>query len=57
MTEDTPALKLTVDGQERHFDINAPKLHDWVEDNQFQAGDYPYQKKMKSGSFEPSRTK
>lgn len=45
-------LKLTVRGKEREFDIDDPKLPDWVEDHKLSTGGYPYDKKMKGKDFD-----
>ncbi|TJW30646.1 MAG: polyphosphate kinase 2, partial [Mesorhizobium sp.] len=45
-------LKIRIDGKEREFDIEDPKLPDWVEDNKLSAGGYPYDKKMKSDEYD-----
>jgi polyphosphate kinase 2 len=45
-------LKLMVDGEKRSFDINDPKLPDWVEDKALSSGGYPYDKKMPVKEYE-----
>ncbi len=54
VTAGTGPLKLKVGGKERLFDIDDPKLPDWVEDNKLTAGGYPYDKKMKKDDYEPT---
>lgn len=41
-----------VNGTERIFDIDDPKLPDWVDDNDLTAGDYPYDDKMDRKDYE-----
>ncbi|ESZ69111.1 UDP-galactose-lipid carrier transferase [Mesorhizobium sp. L103C119B0] len=45
-------LKIKVDGKEREFDIENPELPSWIEDHKLTAGDYPYDKKMKSEEYD-----
>ncbi|MHA6644360.1 polyphosphate kinase 2 [Mesorhizobium sp. A623] len=45
-------LKIKVAGKERVFDIDDPKLPDWIEDNKLTTGDYPYDKKMKGKEYD-----
>ncbi|MGN7294738.1 polyphosphate kinase 2 [Rhizobium sp. SAFR-030] len=49
MTEliDTPIVELDIGGKTRRFDIDDPKLPDWVEDEALASGGYPYDKKLK----------
>ncbi|MEQ8305006.1 MAG: polyphosphate kinase 2 [Hoeflea sp.] len=51
---DTPsrAVELEIDGEMRTFDIDDPKLPDWVEDGAFGSDDYPYDKKLKRKHYE-----
>jgi len=44
-------LKLVVDGIEREFDIENPKLPQWVEDRVLSAGGYPYDEKLKKEKY------
>lgn len=46
------AIKLMVNGTERIFDIDDPKLPDWVDDNDLTAGDYPDDDKMDRKDYE-----
>ena len=39
-------------GKERVFDIDAPQLPAWIEDNKLTAGGYPYDKKLKSEEYD-----
>ncbi|MEM7461307.1 MAG: polyphosphate kinase 2 [Pseudomonadota bacterium] len=43
---DAPVVELQINGKKRTFDLDDPKLPDWVDDNAFGAGGYPYDKKM-----------
>jgi polyphosphate kinase 2 (PPK2 family) len=45
-------IRILVDGKERVFDIDDPKLPDWVEDRSMSAGGYPYDKKMDKKEYE-----
>jgi len=53
---DTPAvdkpIKLKLDGETRKFDINDPKLPNWIDDQALQSGGYPYTSRMKSDEYE-----
>ncbi|MEM1365034.1 MAG: polyphosphate kinase 2 [Pseudomonadota bacterium] len=48
----TQPVTIMVDGKERHFDIDDPKLPDWVADKAFESGDYPYDDKLKRSKYE-----
>lgn len=48
----TGPLKILVRGKEREFDIDDPKLPDWIEDHKLTTGGYPYDKKMKGSEYE-----
>lgn len=50
-------LKLTVAGKEREFDVDDPKLPDWIEENKLTAGGYPYDKKMKEEEYDATLEK
>ncbi len=45
-------IKIKIGGKEREFDIDAPTLPDWIEDNKLTAGGYPYDKKMKGEDYD-----
>ncbi len=45
-------LRIVVRGKEREFDIDDPKLPDWIEDHKLTTGGYPYDKKMKREDYE-----
>ena len=47
-----PEVILVIDGEKRTLDIDDPELPDWVEDNEFTAGGYPYDKKLKKKHYE-----
>jgi polyphosphate kinase 2 len=44
-------LKLNIDGRTRSFDIDNPKLPDWVEDGALVSGDFPYTDKMSKDEY------
>ncbi|RWP29010.1 polyphosphate kinase 2 [Mesorhizobium sp.] len=44
--------KIRIGGKEFEFDIEDPKLPDWIEDNKLTAGGYPYDKKMNSDEYD-----
>jgi polyphosphate kinase 2 len=46
------AVKLKIDGKARVFDIDDPKLPDWVDKRKLRAGGFPYDKKMDEDEFE-----
>jgi polyphosphate kinase 2 (PPK2 family) len=52
--DSTPAgpMKIVVRGKEREFDIDDPKLPDWVENHKLTTGGYPYDKKMKREHYD-----
>ncbi len=45
-------MKIEVRGKEREFDIDDPKLPDWVENHKLTTGGYPYDKKMKREHYD-----
>lgn len=45
-------IKLTIGDKKRVFDINEPKLPDWIEKNALTSGHYPYEKKMGRDEYE-----
>ncbi|MFN3547346.1 MAG: polyphosphate kinase 2 [Mesorhizobium sp.] len=45
-------VRIVVDGKERVFDIDDPKLPAWVEEKSMSAGGYPYDKKMDKKEYE-----
>jgi polyphosphate kinase 2 len=46
------SVKIKVGGKEHEFDIDDPKLPDWIEDNKLVTGGYPYDKKMKGKEYD-----
>nr|WP_210308926.1 polyphosphate kinase 2 [Ochrobactrum sp. CM-21-5] len=44
-------IRLEIDGEIRKFDIDNPKLPNWVDDHALQSGNYPYPEKMKSDEY------
>ncbi|MEM5499996.1 polyphosphate kinase 2 [Ahrensia kielensis] len=49
---DSRAITISFDGKDHVFDIDDPKMPDWVEDNAMIAGGYPYDKKLKRSDYE-----
>lgn len=45
-------VELVINGKERVFDIDNPKLPDWIDDNALASGDYPYEKKFDSDEYD-----
>ncbi len=45
-------VSITVNGTKRRFDIDNPKLPDWIDDNDLIAGGYPYHEKLDSDVYE-----
>ena len=45
-------LKIVVRAKQREFDIDDPKLPDWVENHKLAAGGYPYDKKLNRREFD-----
>jgi len=43
---------IKIGGKERVFDIDDPKLPDWIKDKALSSGGYPYDKKMKKDVYE-----
>lgn len=50
--EDIPAIRLSIAGKKRRFDIDEPDLPDWIAARAMQSGGYPYDKKLKGGVYE-----
>ena len=48
----TGPLMIVVRGKEREFDIDDPKLPDWIENHKLTTGGYPYDKKMKGKEYD-----
>ncbi|MFK5977575.1 MAG: polyphosphate kinase 2 [Rhizobiaceae bacterium] len=49
---DAPIVDLELGGKKRQFDLDNPKLPDWVSDSAFSSGDYPYEKPIKRKEYE-----
>ncbi len=47
-----PVVELNIDGKSREFDLDNPKLPDWVEESAITSGGYPYEKRMKKRDYE-----
>ncbi|UGY10655.1 polyphosphate kinase 2 [Phyllobacterium pellucidum] len=45
-------LKLKIDGKKRTFNIDDPKLPDWIDDGDLASGGYPYNDKMPNDEYE-----
>ncbi len=48
----TPTVKIKVDGKQREFDIDNPKLPDWIKDKALTSGGYPYDDKLDKDEYE-----
>jgi polyphosphate kinase 2 len=46
------AVTLKIDGKERLFDIDDPKLPGWIDDHALESGGYPYDKKLDEDEYE-----
>ncbi len=46
------AVELNIDGTKQIFDIDDPKLPDWIDGAAMKSGGYPYKKKLKSEDYE-----
>ncbi|MFZ1815356.1 MAG: polyphosphate kinase 2 [Rhizobiaceae bacterium] len=53
---DAPIVTLKVAGKKRKFDLDDPKLPDWVGGKAFESGNFPYTKKMKREEYEDQLT-
>lgn len=49
---DAPIVNLELGGKKRQFDLDDPKLPDWVSDSAFSSGNYPYEKPIKRKEYE-----
>ena len=52
MTQDIPQVTLKIDGEMISFDLDDKALPDAIEENAFQSGDYPYDKKLSRKKYE-----
>ncbi|MCB1463164.1 MAG: polyphosphate kinase 2 [Nitratireductor sp.] len=43
---DAPVVELEIDGKKRTFDLDDPKLPDWVKKNKLASGDFPYDRRL-----------
>ncbi|TWG99930.1 polyphosphate kinase 2 [Mesorhizobium sp. J18] len=50
-------MKMNIDGVEHTFDIDDPRLPEWVEAKVITAGGFPYEKKLKRKEYEESLEK
>ncbi|MCI5043729.1 MAG: polyphosphate kinase 2 [Aquisalinus sp.] len=48
----TDPVKLILDGKQRKFDLEEPKLPDWIEDTTMSSGGYPYADKLDRDEYE-----
>ena len=49
---DAPIVDLKMNGKARKFDLDDPKLPDWVKKNAFSSDNYPFEKKLKWKKYE-----
>ena len=49
---DAPIVELKIDGKARKFDLDNPKLPDWIKEKAFSSDAYPYNKKLKWKKYE-----
>ncbi|MBL4697120.1 MAG: polyphosphate kinase 2 [Rhizobiaceae bacterium] len=49
---DAPIVNLDIDGKTRKFDLDDPKLPDWVKEQAFSSGGYPYEERLKRSDYE-----
>jgi polyphosphate kinase 2 len=52
VSDDVQAIKVKLDGVEREFDIDDPKLPDWIKKKALKSGNYPYDKKLDWDEYE-----
>lgn len=52
MTQDIPQVTIKIDGEMITFDLDDKTLPDVIEENAFQSGDYPYNKKLSRKKYE-----
>ncbi|MEP0942852.1 MAG: polyphosphate kinase 2 [Rhizobiaceae bacterium] len=45
-------IEINIGGKSRHFDLDNPKLPDWVSDNALTSADYAYNKKLNRSKYE-----
>ena len=51
-SDKSQGVKITVNGKERSFDVDDPKLPDWVSDKAMESGGYPYEDKLDRKEYE-----
>ena len=51
-SDKSQGVKITVNGKERTFDVDDPKLPDWVSDKAMESGGYPYEDKLDRKEYE-----
>ncbi|MEC9342468.1 MAG: polyphosphate kinase 2 [Pseudomonadota bacterium] len=49
---DAPVIDLEIGGKTRKFDLDNPKLPDWVKKNRLSSGDYPYDSRLDRELYE-----
>ncbi|MCF6322459.1 MAG: polyphosphate kinase 2 [Rhizobiaceae bacterium] len=49
---DAPIVNMEIDGVAREFDLDNPKLPDWIKDGAMTSGGYPHKKRLKRGEYE-----
>ncbi len=49
---DAPVIDLKIDGKDRKFDLNDPKLPEWIENEAHSSDNYPYDDKYKWKHYE-----
>ncbi|WP_162654243.1 polyphosphate kinase 2 [Lentilitoribacter sp. Alg239-R112] len=52
MSNESRAVTLEINGKQREFDIDNPELPNWLDEDAFSSGDYPYEKKLKWKQYE-----
>ncbi|MEW7007136.1 polyphosphate kinase 2 [Lentilitoribacter sp. EG35] len=52
MSNESRAVTLEINGKQREFDIDNPELPNWLDEDAFSSGDYPYDKKLKWKQYE-----
>ncbi len=50
-------ISLRMAGVKRKFDLDDPKLPNWIEDNALSSGGYPYAERIKSSEYEETLTR
>ena len=55
-SEESRAVELDIGGKLRVFDIDDPKLPDWIDEAALTSGNFPYKKKLKSEDYDDELT-